>query len=315
MRQIEIEWLPLDIRITVDLDDAKNRRLNDLLWSKLPYRSLQNHALVSGNHLYHLLPFPEFVYTAAETRVPDRTKEPDGTVFLSRLQHLAIKYGPLSEYLPAAPVGTVRPADMDALREVGRGCWEAAYHTKQPIEVRVTRKGDSTPIPGLPRPAPVADPAVQRLINEIHDETVRVWIEPPTELMSIHEGEIKSGAGSYDQYLSTMVFVNGETRPLGYCALNGLINLWASGEHSLETLRAITPTFVSTPAEFLGYCGLDNLWRFTRQALDSLPQVQTREEYFSLVSTLSLYANCLNTWNLHLFPWELGDRFRHPRAL
>lgn len=308
-RQIEFEWLPLGIRVTANLTGGENEDLVDLLWSKLPYNSLQNHALVSGNHLYHLVPHPELVYTAAGMKVPDRTLSPDGTVFLSQLQHVAVKYGPLTEYLPAAPIGEVVPEHLELLREAGRGCWDAAYRTKQPIEVRVTRKGDPAAVEGLPRIAPVADPDIQRIIDELHDETQRIWIDPPQELVDIHEGRIKSGAGSYGQYLSTMVFVNGETRPLGYCALNGLLRLCATSELPLDVLRALTPNFVGTPAEFLGYCGLDTLWSFTQRTLDALPGLRTRQEYHSLIAALALYANCLNTWNLHLFPWRLGEAY------
>jgi len=310
VRQIEIEWVPLGITVTASLAPDKNRALADLLWSKLPYHSLQNHALVSGNHLYHLVPHPELVYAPAETR-EDRTQSPDGTVFLSQLQHLAVKYGPLSEYLPAAAVGRVLDADLPLLREAGLACWHAAYRGKQVIEVRVRRKGDQAATFALP-PAPrTGQPAVQPLIDEIHAETARIWIDPPTELVRVHQGLIASRAGSYGQYLSTLVFVNGETRPLGYSALNGLVRACATTEVSLDTLRALTANFARTPAEFLGYCGLETLWRFTRRTLDALDLLRTREEYFALVSTLALYINCLNTWNLHLFPWHHGEEYRY----
>jgi hypothetical protein len=59
MRRIEIEWVQPGITVTAELT-SQNPRLADLLWHELlPYNSLQNHALVSGNHLYHLVPYPE----------------------------------------------------------------------------------------------------------------------------------------------------------------------------------------------------------------------------------------------------------------
>ena len=96
MRTIEIEWRPLGIKVLAELSDEPNRNLSDLLWENLPYHSLQNHALVSGHHLYHLVPSRPLLYAQAEWK-EDRTKSPDGTMFLSQLQHLAIKYGPLSD--------------------------------------------------------------------------------------------------------------------------------------------------------------------------------------------------------------------------
>ncbi|MFC5475655.1 hypothetical protein [Paraherbaspirillum soli] len=313
MRKIDITWVSLDITVTAVLERDKNPQLADLLWDKLPYNSLQNHALVSGHHLYHLAPFPELLYTAAAFK-EDRTKSVDGTLFLSQLQHLAIKYGPLSEYIPAAPVGHVIPEHLPLLREAGRACWKAAHETKQVIEVRVSHHGTKRGDFSLRWEPATGAPHVKQLIHAIRAATELIWIRPPQEVLNIHSGQITSRAGSYEQYLSTMVFVNGETRPLGYNALNGLVRLCENKDISLETLRIVTPNFIKTPAEFLGYCGLDDLWSFTQEVLAILPHLKTREEYFSLISALALYANCLNTWNLHYFPWQLGNQFGYQRV-
>jgi hypothetical protein len=125
---------------------------------------------------------------------------------------------------------------------------------------------------------------------------------------------VRSGAGSYAQYFSTLVFLNGETRPLGYCALNGLVRLSQSRNLSLDTLRELTPNFVRTPSEFLGYCGLDTLWRFVQDVFDALPLLETKAQYHALIGTLALYANVLNTWNLQYFPWHHGAAYAHGHA-
>jgi hypothetical protein len=313
MHQIELKWLPLDITVTATLEYDKNPRLAALLWDKLPYASLQNHALVSGNHLYHLAPFPELIYTTAEYK-EDRTLSEDGTLFLSQLQHLAIKYGPLSEYIPAAPIGRVIPEHLPLLREAGRACWEAAYRTKEPIIAQISRKDGPVDTGVLTWEPATGSPEVRALTDEIRAATQRIWIDPPKDIVALHEGRIRSGAGSYDQYLSTMVFVNGETRPLGYDALNGLVRLSRANDVTLGTLKTITANFIRTPAEFLGYCGLDELWDFTQRLIAALDLLETKDEYFSLVNSLALYVNCQNTWNLHYFPWSLGEGYPHPHA-
>jgi hypothetical protein len=55
LRELKIKWPKLDVTVTVRMHDF-NSALVDLLWSTLPYRSLQTHALVTGDHLYHLVP-------------------------------------------------------------------------------------------------------------------------------------------------------------------------------------------------------------------------------------------------------------------
>ena len=316
MREIEIEWHPLGITVTARLFETQNRNLGDLLWGALPYNALQNHALVSGHHLYHLVPLVDLIHTPAQQKV-DRTLSPDGTLFLSQLQHLAIKYGPLSEYIPAAPVGCVIPEHLPRLREAGRACWNATVGSKDVVEVRVRRSGEEAPDYRLPWPDVALPAEVDALVARIRRETEAIWIAPPTEIVRLHAGDIASRAGSYDQYFSTLVFLNGETRPLGYCALNGLVRLCTNDNISLATLCEMTPAFIRTPAEFLGYVGLETLWQFTQETLRLLPALESKAQYLASIGALALYANVLNTWNLQYFPWRHGVDYpaAEPRAV
>jgi hypothetical protein len=308
MRQIEIEWIGINRKVTADLVETKNPNLCNLLWDNLPYNSVQSHALVSGDHLYHVVPIWRLVWEQAMYK-EDRTLCPDGTVFLSQLQHLAVKYGHLSEYIPAAAVGQVIPEHIPILKQAGQEIWDAAYQTKQVIEVRVTRKGQRPEKIELP-PAPRCEnPAVDALVREIVSETQRIWINPPEELLDIHSGHIKSGAGSRGQYFTTMLFVNGEQRPFGYGALGGLVRSCFNSDLTVDALKQIAGNFIKTPAEFLGYCGLDKQWAFTQRTLAALKDVHSRADFVTLMSALGTYANCLNGWNLHYFPWSHGDAY------
>jgi hypothetical protein len=308
MRQIEIEWPAIARKVTADLIEDKNPNLCQMLWENLPYNSIQSHALVSGDHLYHVVPFWQSVWEPAMFK-EDRTLSPDGTVFLSQLQHLAVKYGRLSEYIPAAAVGQVIAEHIPILKHAGQEIWEAAYRTKKIVEVRVTRKGDQAARFALPRPPRCESHAVDELVQEIFAETERIWIDPPQELLDIHNGHIKSGAGSRGQYFTTMLFVNGEQRPFGYGAVGGLIKSCFNTDVSVESLKQLTANFIKTPAEFLGYCGLEKQWTFTQRVVGVLKELHTKGDYVSLMSALGTYANCLNAWNLHYFPWSHGDSY------
>ena len=215
-KQIEIEWVQLNIKVTATLLEDVNPELCNLLWSYLPYNSIQLHALISGQHLYHYNPIIESFFIEPKTKI-SRAKAPDGTIFLSYLQHLSIKYGDVTEDLPAAPVAQVIPEDISKLKEVGKKCWESTYKTKELIEVRVTKKGENFDQKNftIKKYGVVKNKEVQKLIDEIHKEVERIWINPPQDVVNIHTGKIKSKAGSYNQYFSTMVFVNGEERHLG----------------------------------------------------------------------------------------------------
>lgn len=313
MRQIEIEWsFPNDgaaaasKQVVATLEEDKNPGLCDLLWKYLPYRSVQHHALISGQHLYHYDPIVESFFAEAKTK-ESRSRSPDGTVFLSYLQHLSIKYGFLTEDLPAAPVARVLPECLDDLKEVGRACWQSIYEDKGLVEVRVARRGEGGGDDyRLPPPGDVRSPAARQLVADIHGETQRIWMRPPEELVRLFRGDIASGAGAYNQYFSTLVFVNGEERAFAYNALGGLLKSCHRSDITLATLRQITPHFVLVPSEFLGYCGLETLARFSARAVAALGELESKEEYSALLSALTLYANKLNGWSLHYFPWRHG---------
>jgi hypothetical protein len=223
---------------------------------------------------------------------------------------MAVKYGVLSEYLPAAAVGQVIPEHISILKQAGQEIWEAAYRTKQVIEVRITRKGQKCERFTLATPPKAQAASVDELVQEIHAETERIWITPPEELLDIHAGRIRSGAGSRGQYFTTMLFVNGEQRPFGYGALGGLVRSCINSDIPLPALKQITANFIKTPAEFLGYCGLDTQWKFTQRTLEVLADITSKDDYVTLMATLGTYANTLNGWNLHYFPWKHGDEYR-----
>ncbi|WP_327581208.1 hypothetical protein OHA25_35170 [Nonomuraea sp. NBC_00507] len=308
-KRVEIAWPALGITVAAELDQ-RNPALAQCFWDALPYRSLQGHALVAGNHLYHVAPVHSLLHAPAAYRV-DRRTVPDGTLFCSRLQHLGIKYGRLTEPMTATPIGQVVPEDLDALVEAGREVWQSVYTTKEPIIAEVRRAGE----PGghdLPR-LPVGDPELNSLIADVHAETERIWLHPPRELVDLHAGRIPSQAGSYETVLTTLLFVNGETRPLGYSCYGGLVRAALDGM-PLPWLRQMTRQLAHTPAEFLGYCGLDTLWGFTKRLMDGLDRLNSHADYISAMAHMALYCNCLGGWNLHLFPWHAGDRLRRVEA-
>lgn len=316
MTQIVIEWPQLERAVHVELDPRRNRGLSRLLLQHLPYRVLQNHALVSGDHLYHTCPIVELVHANADYVVPDRTVCVDGTVFLSHLVHLGLKYGDLSEYLPAAPVGQVIDEDIETLKEVGEALWRAAYVTKEIIEAHVFVRGEEDRHGKYLGAAPhVADVDVQALIDEIWDESNRIALTPPEELLDIHQGRAESLAGTRAQYFTTMIFVNGEQRPFGYNAVGGLLAAARGQTSTLEMLCEIAPHFLKTPAAFLEYCGLRKQYEYISRALQCLPLLHEKREFHALISALYMYTNLLNSWNLHLFPWSAdAQRYRYDGA-
>ncbi|KAA8646841.1 hypothetical protein EYZ11_012081 [Aspergillus tanneri] len=320
-RTIKIKWPSLGITVTALMNVMENSQLIDLLFRCLPYRSLQSHALVSGDHLYHIIPQEELIHTPAIHKVPNRADTPDGTVFLSRNQHMAIKYGPLSEYLPAAPCGMVIPEDIPKLRNAGDGLWRACYETAQAIDVVVWDATQPEPVGSLPLQIQRTgvNEEVKNIIREIHVKTNRSWSGLSEDLEIVHKGLAPSGAGSKGSYFHTMVFLQGQIRALGYTVLNNIIRMAATQPHfGLEHLITMYRVLGSPIAEFCGYMGTDSLLEMyeaidaaIKHGIENNPnQVVAREDFLAMVSAFAQYVTLLNAQSLQLFPWRHGEDHR-----
>lgn len=309
---IALEFDPPKITIKAKLLKELNPELCRILAQTLPYRSIQCHALVAGQQLYHYTPIIEAVTYQARTK-EDKTKQPVGRINMSSLELLSIKYGVITEYLTSVPVAQVIAEDIEKLKKMGKLIWESIYKTKKLIIVTVSLEGQTVPkkCTGLRRPKiALENPEINELINRIYDECETIWLAPPQDLLNIHRGQIKSGAGSYNQYFSTMVFVNGEIRQLGYNAFGGLLKAFSNPAVPLRVAKELPKPFTEVAAGFLGYCGLEKLNSFTQAALQLSKKARTKKELLELYKALCIYANRLHGWSLHYFPWKHGENYK-----
>ncbi|ARP72883.1 hypothetical protein LK07_27410 [Streptomyces pluripotens] len=305
MRQIEIAWQSIGAKVRVSLDEGRNAQLVEPLWASLPYQTLQGHALVAGDCIYHVPPAHDLLHAVPDYKV-DRKIQPDGTVFCSAVQHLTIKYGDLTEPMPTAPIGSVVPEDLDALPKIGQMVWDAVHGNGAPILAQVRRvNGESGH--GVRR-MPTESARARDLVERISAETERVLIEPTDELIAAHEGRFDTGAGTKNSVLTTLVCINGETRPLGYVSHTGLVRAARLTDVPLSALVEMARILLVKPTEFLGYCGLNTLWNLTQEVVAVIEETTSKEDFIALLSHMATYTNALGAWNLQLFPWELeGD--------
>jgi hypothetical protein len=303
---IEIELQPMNIIIKAKLLLGFNKELCQILLKHLPYKSIQCHSFVAGYQLYHYTPIVESVFVIPETaeRLID---QPIGRVSLSALQLMPIKYGEVTEPLTANPVAQVVDEDIKKLKRAGKLVWNAVYRTKEvvTVTVRVSGKLDKK-IRKIPTPK-TGDKRLNILLEKIYKEINHIWLSPPKELVEIHQGIEQPGIGTYNQAFSTMVFVNGELRHLGYNAFGGLLKIASNPKIDLESLQRSIVPFTEVAAGFLGYCGLKKLNSFTQEAISISRRLRKREEFIELFNALTTYTNRLHGWSLQLFPWKYGD--------
>lgn len=151
---------------------------------------------------------------------------------------------------------------------------------------------------------------LEKLKREIDTEIERIWIEEPEEVKKLRLGIIDSGAGSYGQYFTTLVFADGEVRALGYLCLSGILRAIDDPDFDLGHIRKLSKILVPVCAEFLGYAGLTRVWEFNRRFLGLIDRVESRDDLRGLVRSLVLYVNRMHGWLHFYFPWGLGTQFR-----
>jgi hypothetical protein len=130
--KMKIRWPELGI--TVEARSLPyNRALADRFWASLPFKTLQIHAMVSGDDLYAY--GPESILDHAELierRLPIN-EMPVGTIGWSVLGLFAIYYGPCTETLHSTPIAAISEKYHDDLKEVGRSVWDSVFTTKRKI--------------------------------------------------------------------------------------------------------------------------------------------------------------------------------------
>jgi hypothetical protein len=303
MRQIEIAWESIGAKIRIDLDEEHNADLVEPLWAALPYQTLQGHAIVAGDCIYHVVPSHDLLHAVPDHKV-DRKIQPNGTVFCSHVQHLTIKYGELTEPMPTSPIGHVVEEDLDQLPKIGQMIWDAVHGNGAPVIGQV-RRAEGPAGHSVPR-LPTDTRRVHDLVERISVETELVLIDPTDELVDAHAGRFDQGAGTKKSVLTTLVCINGETRPLGYINYTGLVRAAKVADVPLPALLEMAKILLVKPTEFLGYCGLNTLWDLTQEVVAVLDENTTMTDFLALMGHMATYINALGAWNLQLFPWELG---------
>ncbi|KAL3512627.1 hypothetical protein ACH5RR_025344 [Cinchona calisaya] len=134
--EIMLTWEPLGISVNAFLATNENPELCDDIIRVLPFRVLQDHAVVSGESMYAWVP----VVSTAPVRVKERQCDaPKGRIRFSQItgNKLVIQYGEVTEDIETPVLGEIVPEHRDRLDEVGRRVLQSTFDTKDLIWLKV----------------------------------------------------------------------------------------------------------------------------------------------------------------------------------
>jgi hypothetical protein len=138
---LKMSWPELGKEVLVEPLKV-NKELFDWFLENVPCKSVQGHAVVSGELTYTKdIPICKpmtFKYRKLESML--LTEAPLGTVFINvsrgRAGVIMIKYGAITENMSYPVLGQVRKKDLGIAKEVGAMVWDAIYNTKKIITCR-----------------------------------------------------------------------------------------------------------------------------------------------------------------------------------
>ena len=137
---IEIEWPKLGITLEATFLNY-NRRFSEHFWNSLPFKTVQLHAMVTGEDMYSYCPVSPIEYMhLVEKRLPI-DEQPVGYIGWSALGLVAIVYGPCTEPLRTQPIAQIPKRFHADLKWAGRAAWEAIFNTKEKLIVEFRKKG------------------------------------------------------------------------------------------------------------------------------------------------------------------------------
>lgn len=137
---IEIQWPKLGILVEAEPLDY-NVEFFGKFRGSLPFKTIQLHAMVTGEDMYSYCPVSPVEYMhLVERRIPIMDVPP-GLVTWSGLGLVAIVYGPCTEPLTTQPIARIPDEFLSDLKSAGRSAWDSIYFTKEKLVVEFREKG------------------------------------------------------------------------------------------------------------------------------------------------------------------------------
>jgi hypothetical protein len=141
-RGFTVEWPGLGVKLEAG-PLPFNRKLFDCFWRSLPFRTIQLHAMVSGEDMYSYCPVSPVEHIGLVERQVPIHELPPGSITWSTLGLVAIVYGPCTESLRTQPIAAIPKRFHEDLKRAGRAAWDSIFTTKEKLIVEFGKKKES----------------------------------------------------------------------------------------------------------------------------------------------------------------------------
>ena len=157
--------------------------------------------------------------------------------------------------------------------------------------------------------------SVGDVIAALDAERERIWLECPQEVRDMGQGIMPRRTGSHGQYLTTLIFAEGEARTLSDEMLWGMLQVMGRGEADLGTLQALIAEIVAYKADFFDFVGMPDAGALVHRYVEAAQGCTSIEELERLSRAALTYVNRLHMWVDAVFPWGVTNGFKRPDAV
>jgi hypothetical protein len=146
----------------------------------------------------------------------------------------------------------------------------------------------------------------RQVVRKIEKETEKIWLKEPAEITRLRMGIAEFDAGSFGQIFAVILNLNGETRSFAVRGCFHLLKNVDKPDVSLDSLKLMVRNFLPNNAETMYFLGIKKIKEFSKDVLDVVDQLESREEYKQLIGALYAYANRILFWVHEITPHGLG---------
>lgn len=154
----------------------------------------------------------------------------------------------------------------------------------------------------------------QEVKQQILDQIDENWLKEPEAMWKIRHGINVTGAGSFNQFLSTLIFQDVYTIAYGQHMFFMFVQMSQEPDISLDVLKKLTYNELCVgfdSMQFLSYVSTPEIKKFATEIAEVLPQLNTKEEYRELMSAYVRYINLIHYWHHCTFPWHVGLMYQY----
>lgn len=155
---------------------------------------------------------------------------------------------------------------------------------------------------------------VTDVIAELNAEREKIWLECPQEITDMGKGIIPRRTGSHGQYLTTLIFAEGEARTLSDEFLWGIIEISETNTLDLKTLQLMVDQIVGYKASFFDFVGMPEAGGFVARYVEATLAATTLDEFLDLTRAAISYVNKVHMWVDAVFPWGVTNGFKRVDA-